>query len=339
MARAKKTAEPRAKKTAPARKKKGQAEAGSVGLGASEVLALEPPQEVCKLAEKVEADGGALLGTYRDPFGSRWTMLVSLPIDKVEPTPYQRELSEAHVARLATVIPKVGQFLDPLVVTRHDSGYWTPNGMHRLMAMRRIGAKAIIALLVPDPDIAYRILALNTEKAHNLKDKSLEVIRMAKGLAAIADTGDMPESTWAFEFEEPAYLTIGMCYEERPRFSGGAYLSVLKRCDEFADKPIAKSLEARVATRDKVLALDDAVAEAVVALKERGMQSAYLKPFVVARINPLRWQKPAKVGEKSPRAEMNATLDKMIAAAKAFDVDRVKPQDLASMAGAPVDEG
>ena len=335
MARAKKKTEPRAKKTAPARKKKGQAEAGSVGLGASEVLALEPPQEVCKLAEKVEADGGALLCTYRDPFGSRWTMVVSLPIDKVEPTPYQRELSEAHVARLATVIPKVGQFLDPLVVTRHDSGYWTPNGMHRLAAMNKLGVGAIIALVVPDPQIAYRILALNTEKAHNLKDKSLEVIRMARGLAARADAAKLPETTWAFEFEEPAYLTVGVCYEQRPRFSGGAYLPVLKRCDEFSEDGIAKSIVAREKLAARVLELDDAVNEAVTRLKEAGLVSAYLKPFVVARCNPLRFVKPAKPGQKSPRAVMAATLDKMIESAKKLDAKKIRPQDLASTGGAP----
>ena len=45
--------------------------------------------------------------------------------------------------------------------------------------MTQLGAKAITALVVPEPDVAHRILALNTEKAHNLKEKSLEVSRLA----------------------------------------------------------------------------------------------------------------------------------------------------------------
>jgi len=320
----------------PPRKKKPQA--GSVGLDALEVAKDAPPKEVETLSRQVQADGGSVLGSYRDPFGAKWIVLASLPLEKVEPTPYQRELSETHADRLAAVIPKVGQFLDPVIAIKHDSVYWTPNGMHRLAAMKRLGAKSVIALLVPDPEIAYRILALNTEKAHNLKDKSLEVVRMARGLAAEPDTAKLPESTWAFEFEEPAYLTIGMCYEDKPRFSGGAYLSILKRCEEFAETSIKKSLEVRAHRRDRVLALDEAVAQVVVKLKEAGLTSAYLKPFVVARINPLRFQKAAKPGQKAPRAEFDATLDKMIESAKKFDAKKVRPQDLASMAGAPPPE-
>ena len=329
MARAKKKTEPRAKKTAPARKKKGQAEAGSVGLGASEVLALEPPQEVCKLAEKVEADGGALLGTYRDPFGSRWTMVVSLPIDKVEPTPYQRELSEAHVARLATVIPKVGQFLDPLVVTRHDSGYWTPNGMHRLMAMRRIGAKAIIALLVPDPDIAYRILALNTEKAHNLKDRSLEVIRMARNLAKRQPTAR--EAQFAEQFEAAELLTLGILYEGNGRFAGGAYSPMLKKVDRFAERTLAASLREREGHAARLLAIDAEVRRIIAALQARGFKSPYLRAYVVARINPVRFHK-MKPGERKPAMPIGSALTRMLAAAKAFKVDSVSNADLAWVA-------
>ena len=320
----------------PPRKKKPQA--GSIGIDAHEVASESPPKEVETLARAVEGDGGSVLARYRDPFGAKWLVLASLPLEKVEPTPYQRELSETHADRLAAVIPKVGQFLDPVIAIRHDSMYWSPNGMHRLAALKRLGAKAVVALLVPDTDIAYRILALNTEKAHNLKDKSLEVVRMARGLAEIPESAKLPETTWAFEFEEPAYLTIGMCYEDKPRFSGGAYLPILKRCDEFSETPIKKSLEVRAKRKDKVLALDEAVAEVVVKLKEAGLTSAYLKPFVVARINPLRWQKAAKPGQKAPRAEFDATIDKMLDSAKKFDAKKVRPQDLASMAGAPPPE-
>ena len=49
--------------------------------------------------------------------------------------------------------------------------------------MRKLGAKSVIALVVPDAEVAFKILALNTEKAHNLKEKSLETIRMLRALA------------------------------------------------------------------------------------------------------------------------------------------------------------
>jgi ParB family transcriptional regulator, chromosome partitioning protein len=314
----------------PPRKKKA-AEA-SVGLVTADMADARPPAEVQKLAEQVEKDGGKVLATYREPLGGAWVLFSALPIDKVEPTPYQRELSETHADRLATVMTKVGRFLDPLVAVAHDGGYWTPNGMHRLNAMRRLGARSIVVLLLTEPEIAFRILALNTEKAHNLKDKSLEVVRMARGLSEDPATAKKPEKNWAFEFEEPAYLTIGQCYEKNGRFAGGAYLPILKRTDEFSSDGIAESLETRAERAARVLELDEAVAEVVANLKAAGFQSAYLKPFVIARINPLRFQRAAKPGQKAPRAEFDATIDKMLASAKKFDVGKVKQQDLASAA-------
>lgn len=316
----------------PPRKKKTP---DAVGLSAEELGAETPPASVAELVKQIGSDGGAALATYREPFGKQWVVLAALPIEKVEPTPYQREQSKPHTDRLVSVVTKVSMYLDPVIAVRQSDRYWTPNGMHRLSAMKSLGAKSITALVLPDPKIAYRILALNTQKAHNLRDKALEVVRMARGLAALSQD---KESAYAFEFEEPAYLTIGMCYEANGRFSGSAYLPVVKRCDDFRDEPLSKSLAAREKSAKKLLELDEAVNEAVKKLKEAGLTSAYLKPFVVARINPLRFQKASKPGEKAPRAELDATLAKMLASAKKLDASKVKPQDLASMSGPPPEE-
>ena len=321
-----------------AAKRKKKAEPKSIGLGSAEVATKTLPREVDELARRVTSDGGAVLGTYKDPFGGGWVLLVVLPIDRVAPTPYQRDLSETHADRLAKVIQKVGMFLDPIVAIPAEDGYWAPNGMHRLAAMTRLGAKSITALLVPDPKVALRILALNTEKAHNLKDKSLEVIRIARALATAPETAKRPEADWAFEFEEPAYLTVGICYEKRPRYAGGAYLPVLRRCEEFSSDAIADSIEAREGRAERLLELDDLVQDLVAKLKEHGLKSPYLKPFVVARVNPLRFQKAPKPGQKAPRADADATIDKMLASARKFDATKVRPQDLASMAGPPPEE-
>jgi ParB family transcriptional regulator, chromosome partitioning protein len=317
------------------RKKKGAAPA-SAGITATEVAEGRPPREVEALGQRIVEDGGAVLSTYRDPFGGGWLILASLPIEKVEPTPYQRDLSETHADRLTGVIQKVGQFLDPVVVVPQPGAYWTPNGMHRHAAMTRLGAKAITALVVPDEKVALRILALNTEKAHNLKDKALEVIRIARALSEAPHTAEHPEAEWAFEFEEPAYLTVGLCYEKRPRFAGGAYLPVLRRTDAFLTDPISDAISVREGRAEKVLEIDDEVQRIVGELRERGLKSAYLKPFVVARLNPLRFVKAEKPGQKAPKADADATLDKMLASARKFDSGKVRPQDLAAMAGAPV---
>jgi ParB family chromosome partitioning protein len=315
-------------------RKKKSAEPTPVGLSATDALAEPPPPAVKELAAQVARDGGTALASYRDPYGGQWLILASLPLERVQPTPYQRELSATHADRLAAVIPKIGRFLDPVIATRRDGAYLSPNGMHRLAALARLGARAVTALIVPEAEVAYRILALNTEKAHALKDKSLEVFRMAKALAA-GPAGDRPEADWAFEFEEPAFLTLGACYEESGRFAGGAYQPVLRRCEEFLARPIAKTIGERARRGEKLLDLDRQVGAIVARLKEAGLHSAYLKPFVVARINPLRQGARPAPGKKAPRAAFDATLDAMRAAADRFDVSRIRPADLAAAAGAP----
>jgi ParB family chromosome partitioning protein len=322
MARAK-TKDGAAKKASTPRKKKVKAEPGTVGLTADEVAEGSPPAEVGKLRSRIEGAGGHVLAAYREPFGGHWVALAALPLERVKPTPYQRELSKAHAERLATVIPKVGRFLDPVIAVPEGDVFISPNGMHRLAALTQLGAKSVVALVMPEPEIAFRILALNTEKAHNLKDKALEVIRMAR---AIADDGSgRSESDVAFELEQAALVTIGACYEKNPRFSGGAYNSVVSKCESFSTEPMKHSLKLREEHAEKLLELDVAVSAAVVKLKEAGWTSGYLKPIVVARVNPLRF---AKLG-KDEHADFDKTLDRMLDGAKKFDASKVKAQDIA----------
>ena len=284
--------------------------------------------ELERLATHVESDGGAVLSRYNDPFGGKPLLLVALPVDRVEPTPYQRDPSDAHVKRLMGVIETLGRFLDPIVAVRDDGQYLTPNGNHRLQALKKLGVKTVIALLVPDAEVAFKILALNTEKAHNLREKSLETIRMARALAKISDH---TEQTFAFEFEQPAFLTLGICYEDRPRLSGGAYQSILRRVDAFLDEPIARAIKERDRRGRKILKLDDAVGAAVEKLKAKGFTSPYLKPFVVSRVNYTRFSKATSF-------DFDEALDKIIASAAKFNADRVKQTDVARVGGGPIDE-
>ena len=289
-------------------------------------LRAEPPSEIRDLAAKVEAEGGAVLASYRDPYGGRWILFAALPIDRVDRTPYQRDVSDAHVRRLGAVVSKVGRFLDPIVATRNADGtYWTPNGGHRLQAMRELAAKTICALLVPEAEVATKILALNTEKAHNLREKALETVRMARALAPV-DT--RKESDFALEFEEPSYLTLGLCYEKKGRFSGGAYHSLLKKTEDFLEKPLAKALEVREKRAAKILEIDERVAAIVERLKAQGLVSAFLKAFVVARINPIRFSKREK-------ADFDETWTRVADLAAKFDPSKVKSADLARMGGPP----
>jgi len=308
-----------------AKRKKTQAEPQSRGLDARRLAAAAHPAAIDELAERIAGDGGSVLGIYRDPLGSHWQILAALPIDKVEPTPFQRDLSDAHVGRLADAIDRLDRYVDPVTAVPAANGlYWTPNGYHRLGAMRRLGAKSIVALVIPEVEIAHRILLLNTEKAHNLRERALEVARLA---VALAELDDRPERDYAIEFEEAALITLGFCYEQNGRFAGGAYHPVLKRCDKFLAMKLRRALDVRRERAAKLLELNDAVTAAVAGLKSRGFESPYLRAFVVARINPLRFKR----GE----ADFDETIDKMLGSARRFDAGKIRADQVARSGGAP----
>lgn len=319
-----------ADETKPAKKKATRRKkiAAPRGLAAPEVVG-GSAEAIEELAAGVVADGGAVVGSYREPLGGMWQLVAALPIEKVSATPYQRDLSPAHVTRLSQAIDKLGRFMDPIVAVRTPDGlYWTPNGHHRLAAMRVLGARSIMALVVPEAEVAHRILVLNTEKAHNVRERAFEVIRLAEDLAQLDDG---LESSYETEFEEPSLLTLGCCYQVNGRFSGGAYQPVLKRVESFMALKLSRALEVRRERATQLLELDAAVAEAVAALKKRGFESPYLKAFVLARINPLRWDK----SEKKP--PFDATIAKMLAAVAKFDSSKVRVDQVARSGGPPDD--
>ncbi len=315
---AKKKVVKRRKKTAPK----------SIGLAPAETGTPAGP-EVARLSEQVQSDGGTVLTAYREPIGGTTVLLAALPIDRVEPTPFQRDPSQPHVKRLMNVIETLGRFLDPIIAIREHDAYWTPNGNHRLQALRKIGAQTVIALLLPDPEVAFKILALNTEKAHNLKEKSLETIRMERALAE--RSGSRLEREFAFEFDQPSFLTLGAAYDKRPRLGGGAYQSVLRRIEDFLDERLSKAIVERERRASKLLAIDDEVGRIVQKLKGRGFTSPYLRPFVVARINPIRFS-------TSTEFDVDDVLDRMLRAATKFNVEKIKQEDVVRAGGAPEEE-
>lgn len=327
MATAKKKSSSKLKRAPARRKTPKKAPPRTRGIQPEDCRMGELPAAAAEVAERVQREGGVVVGSYYEPLGRNPLLLAALPIDAVEPTPFQRDLSDAHHKKLSEVIDRTGLFLDPVIaITAPDKGFWTPNGRHRLEALRRLGAKSIIALLVPKREIAWQILALNTEKAHNLRERALEVIRIYKGL--IEEDANRAESDFSFYLEDPALVTLGLCYERKGNFSGGAYHSILRRLMEFSNQPLRKALTVHERLAEQLFELDTLIVKVIDQLKERGLVSPYLRAFVVARINPLRWIKD----EPPPLAEV---LETMRERAARFNVDKIKQQDLARSGGAP----
>ena len=293
-------------------------------LGPRDLALTNPPPELAALAAAVEADGGAVLATYREPLGGHALLLTALPVEQVERTPFQRDVSDPHVRRLTIAMDKTRRYLDPIIATREADGrYLTPNGGHRLTALKELGARAVLALLVPEREVAYQILALNIEKAHNLREKALEVGRMYRDLAG---TLDPKEVEMELQFEEAALVTLGFAYEERPRLAGSLYAPILRKVDALLGQACSKALPERQRRAALVVAFDDAVGEAVKRLKAQGFDSPYLKAFVVGRVNPLRFVK----GEPPGMDELFATMTRRAAG---LDPGKVKREDVARSGG------
>jgi ParB family chromosome partitioning protein len=147
----------------------------------------------------------------------------------------------------------------------------------------------------------------------------------------VDEDGSRPESGFAFYLDQAALVTLGVCYERVTRFGGGAYHSILRRLADFSDESLRSALKQHEKRATMVLELEERVAAVVKKLKERGLVSPYLRSFVVARINPLRWIK----GDPPPLEDVLKTMRERVAK---FNVEKIRPQDLAGAAGPPDDE-
>jgi ParB family chromosome partitioning protein len=277
------------------------------------------------LADQIEKDGGSALSIYQEPVGKAWQIFALLPLDRVHPTPYQRDLSQPHVKRLGEVIKKLDRFIDPLVVVRTEEGsYWTPNGNHRLAALKKLKAKFVTVVLIPDPNVAFQILALNTEKAHNLKDKSLEVIRMYRALMEVS--GRSSEQQFAFQFEEAHFITLGLVYEKKARFAGSVFAPILRRVDKFLKDPLTKAFPERESRAASLERVDKLLTEAVKELKSQGINHPYVKNFVIARVNPLSRARKTIPSFATAFQKLETSLEK-------FDPSKIRMADVARAGG------
>lgn len=102
----------------------------------------------------------------------------------------------------------------------------------------------------------------------------------------------------------------------------------MKRLEGFFDEPIQDALKVREKRADLLLAWDDDVVKVVDALKAKGLQSPYLKNYVVARVNFLRFKKDGEF-------DFEDTIAKLHAATKKIDAAKVEKDDIAKMGGAP----
>jgi ParB family chromosome partitioning protein len=280
----------------------------------------ELPKAARALAEQVDRDGGRVLAVYQEPVGEHWQIFCLLPRPKVEASPYQRDVSPTHVKRLTEAIKRLDRFVDPIVAVSPRPGvYWTPNGNHRRAVLDKLKTETVPAILVVEPEVAFQVLPLNTEKAHNLKEKSLEVIRMYRG--ALAEQPTSTEEDWAFQFEAAHLITLGLLYEQNKRFAGGAFAPILRRVDKFLRVGLRKGLEEREERAALVRAADETLAAVVAKVKKRGINHPYVKNYLLARTTPL-----TKARKTLPSFEQ--TFGRLRENLEGFDVSRVRYDEI-----------
>ena len=283
-----------------------------------------PSRQAQALATQVESDGGHVLALYQEPIGEHWQIFCLLPRDKVDASPYQRDLSPTHVKRLTEAVKKLDRFVDPILAVSPEPGvYWTPNGNHRRTALQKLKAEYVPAILVAEREVAFHVLPLNTEKAHNLKEKALEVIRMYRAL--VESQPSTTEDEWAFQFESPHFITLGLLYEENKRFAGGAFAPILRRVDKFLKVTFAKGIEEREERAAAVRKADELLNDVVAKLKKRGIKHPYVKNFVLARTTPL-------TRARKTLPSFDVTFRKLAESLEEFDVGKVRYDEVARSA-------
>ncbi len=215
------------------------------GLTPKQLVSAQLPASLERLREQIGEDGGR---GGRQPIASRWAaqwqLFAGLPIERVEPTPYQRNLSEPHVERLAKAIDKLGRFLDPVIAVRTDEGqYWTPNGHHRLAALRQLGARSIVALVVPEHGGgAPHPAAQHREGAQPARARfgGDSAGRGAGGAGRPPRAGVRGRVRRALAADAGLRAT-----SKNGRFAGAAYHPVLKRTEKFLASKLSNALQTR----------------------------------------------------------------------------------------------
>ncbi len=316
-------------KRAPAKRRAKKAKADTRGLTPAECRLDLLSGVAEQVRERVVKEGGEIIGTYKDPLGGGCAARLH---------PAHRE-SRAHAvparpfatcttrsSRTSSTRP--ASFSIPIIASprrRKASGRRTAAPADGDAAARREvdhragGAQARDRLA--DPRAQHR------EGAQPAR----EVARSDPHLSRADRRGPKrAESGFSFYLEEASFVTLGICYEKNGKFAGGAYNSIVRRLEKFSDEPIGKALKAHEKHAEMLMELDARVAEVVTKLKAKGFVSPYLRAFVVARINPLRWIQ----GDPPPLEEVLKTMRER--AAK-FNTEKIKQEDLASAGGAADD--
>ena len=220
---------------------------------------------------------------FKEPLGNVELEFKLVPLSQLEPAPFQREISDAHVKKLAEAMMKVGMFIDPLVVYESNGKYYVVNGQHRLEAFKTLSLEGDIPCVVIPEEKAHFIITLNTEKAPSIKDKSLEALKIYKEYIG----QDLTENDILDFITEPCYVTFGILYEKHEKFPASAFHNLIKKIDNPIDEKLEVAFEERKKRAEKIEKLyTDYYIPIKNKLIEEGVNQLYVGQIIASRINP-----------------------------------------------------
>ncbi|MFN3568580.1 MAG: ParB/RepB/Spo0J family partition protein [Caldimicrobium sp.] len=217
------------------------------------------------------------IATFEDPVKRQPLKLALFKIEEIEAPPFQRDISESLKKHLEMAIEKLG-FLTPIVVVPKGGKYYVVDGRHRLEAMRELGAREILAIVV-DESLYHYILEFNTEKPPNVKEKAKQAYRLYTDF--LKDDATLIEEDLFVYFKEPMLITFGFAIEEfDSRFPASFYESFVSKIDEFLKLPLERAAEERRKRAKSLIELNQVVNEKYA---EFGWENALLKGEIVRK--------------------------------------------------------
>ena len=111
------------------------------------------------------------------------------------------------------------------------------NGQHRLEALKKLGTQGEIPVLVISKDEAKFIIQMNVEKAPNVRDKSIEALKVYKEF--LKDYPDLSETEIVDNFGgDICLVTFGICYTTDRYFPASTFYNLIKKIDLPINQPV-----------------------------------------------------------------------------------------------------
>jgi ParB family chromosome partitioning protein len=217
------------------------------------------------------------IAVFEDPVKKQPLKLALFRLEEIEVPPFQRDISESLRKQLELAIDKLG-FLTPIVVVPKGGKYYVVDGRHRLEAMRGLGAREILAIVV-DEKMYHYILEFNTEKPPNVKEKAKQAYRLYMDF--YREDPNLIEDELYTYLKEPMLITFGFAIEEfDKRFPASFYESFVEKIDDFLRVPLSEGVVERRNRAKALIELNDIVNQKYA---EFGWENALLKGEILRK--------------------------------------------------------